>query len=119
MALPAGLRALGERDYRVYFIGNLVSQIGAWMQSISQSWLVLQLTGSPLLLGLTSSLQFGPILFLGAFTGVLADRVTKRHLLLATQAGQGCLAFTLGLLVWSGHAAYWQVATLAVVWGVL
>ncbi len=119
MALPAGLRALGERDYRVYYAGNLVSQIGAWMQSISQSWLVLQLTDSPLLLGLLSTLQFGPILFLGAFTGVLADRVTKRHLLLATQAGQGCLALTLGLLVWSGHAAYWHVATLAVLWGVM
>ncbi len=119
MALPAGLRALDERDYRVYYLGNLVSQVGAWMQTISQSWLVLQLTNSPFLLGLVSTLQFGPILLLAVFTGVLADRLTKRHLLVVTQAVQGCLALTLGLLVWTGHAAYWHVATIAVFWGVM
>jgi MFS family permease len=119
MALPAGLRALDERDYRVYYLGNLVSQVGAWMQAISQSWLVLQLTNSPLLLGLISTLQFGPILLLSVFTGVLADRLTKRHVLVVTQAVQGCLALTLGFLVWTGHAAYWHVAAIAVCWGVM
>jgi MFS family permease len=116
--LPAGLRALGERDYRVYYAGNLVAQIGTWMQTVSQSWLVLELTGSALRLGVVSMLQFGPILLLSVFTGVLADRVTKRHLLVATEAVQGCLALTLGLSVWSGHVAYWHVAALAVLWGV-
>lgn len=119
MVFPAGLRALDERDYRVYYLGNLVSQVGAWMQTISQSWLVLQLTDSPFLLGLIATLQFGPILLLSVFTGVLADRLTKRHLLVVTQAVQGCLALTLGVLVWTGHTAYWQVATIAVVWGVM
>jgi predicted MFS family arabinose efflux permease len=118
MRLPAGLRALGERDYRVYYAGNLVSQVGTWMQTVSQSWLVLELTGSPLRLGLVSMLQFGPILLLSVFTGVLADRLTKRHVLVTTQAVQGCLALTLGLLVWSERAAYWHVAALAVLWGV-
>ncbi|MBI4011651.1 MAG: MFS transporter [Candidatus Rokubacteria bacterium] len=119
MALPAGLRALGQRDYRVYYVGNLVSQVGTWMQTISQSWLVLQLTGSPFLLGLIATLQSGPILLFSAFTGVLADRLTKRHLLVTTQAVQGCLALTLGLLVWSGRTAYWHVATIAVFWGLV
>jgi MFS family permease len=119
MPLPAGLEALGQRDYRVYYAGNLVSQIGSWMQTITQSWLVLQLTDSPLRLGLIATLQWGPILLLSAFTGVLADRVTRRHLLLATQAGQGGLALTLGLLVSGGHVAYWHVAVMAVAWGVV
>lgn len=119
MAFPAGLRALDERDYRVYFVGTLIAQVGTWMQTVSQSWLVLQLTDSPLLLGLVATFQFGPILLFSAFTGVLADRLTKRNLLVTTQAVQGCLALALGLLVWSGRSAYWHVATLAVCWGVV
>ena len=119
MALPVGLRALGQRGYRVYFAGLLVAQVGSWMQTVSQSWLVLQLTGSPFRLGLISTLQSGPVLLLAGFTGVVADRLVMRDLLMATQAIQGCLALVLGLLVWSGHAAYWHVATIAVVWGVM
>lgn len=119
MAFPAGLHALGQREYRVYYAGNLVSQVGTWMQTVTQSWLVLQLTNSPFRLGLIATLQFGPILLLSVFTGVLADRFTKRHLLVTTQAVQGCLALTLGLLVWSGRTAYWHVATIAVFWGVM
>ena len=119
MPLPAGLRALASRDFRVYYAGTLVSQIGNWMQSVTQSWLVLELTGSPFLLGLTSTLQSGPILLLSIFAGVLADRLTKRNILLCTQAVQGSLALVLGLLVWSGHARFWTVAGMAVMWGVM
>jgi len=117
--LPSGLRALAVRDYRVYYVGTLVAQTGTWMQTISQSWLVLQLTASPFLLGLTATLQFGPILLLSVFTGVLADRLTKRNVLLFTQSVQGSLALTLGLLVWGGHVRYWQIAVMAVLWGVM
>src|SRR5688500_4795342 len=113
MTLSAGLRALGQRDYRVYFIGTVVAQTGIWMQTVTQSWLVLQLTNSPFLLGLTSTLQFGPILLFSLFTGVLADRVTRRTLLLITQSVQCALALTLGLLVWSGHARYGHVLVVA------
>ena len=119
MPLPTGLRALASRDFRVYYVGTLVSQVGNWMQTISQSWLVLELTGSPFLLGLTSTLQSGPILLLSVFTGVLADRLTKRNILIFTQAVQCTLALALGLLVWSGHARYWTVAVMAVMWGVM
>jgi MFS family permease len=119
MPLPAGLRALGERDYRRYFAGTMVAQTGTWMQTVTQSWLVLELTASPFKLGLISTLQSGPILLLSVFTGVLADRVTRRTLLLSTQTGQAALAVTLGLLAASGHARYWQVAVVAVLWGIL
>ena len=119
MPLPAALRALGQRDYRVYFIATVVGQTGTWMQTVTQSWLVLQLTDSPFLLGLTSTLQFGPILLFSLFTGVLADRVTRRTLLFVTQSTQGVLALTLGLLVWSGHARYWHVLVVAVMWGIM
>ena len=119
MPLPSGIRALSSRDFRVYFIGNVVAQVGNWMQTVSQSWLVLQLTNSPFLLGLTSTLQFGPVLLLSAFAGVLADRLTKRNVLMFTQMVQATLSLTLGLLVWSGHARYWNVAVMAVLWGLM
>jgi MFS family permease len=119
MPLPAGLRALTGRDYRRYFAGTIVGQTGTWMQSVTQSWLVLEITGSPFKLGLISSLQSGPILLLSLFTGVLADRVTRRTLLFVTQSAQACLAITLGLLAWSGHARYWHVAVVAVLWGIM
>jgi predicted MFS family arabinose efflux permease len=117
--LPAGLGALAHRDFRIYYVGTFVSNVGTWMQTVSQSWLVLQLTNSPLLLGLTATLQFGPVLVLSVFAGVLADRHTKRHILMFTQAVQGTLALGLGLLVWSGRVRYWHVLAMAVLWGVM
>ena len=119
MPLPAGLRALASPDFRIYFAGTLVSQICAWMQTVTQSWLVLQLTNSPFLLGLIVTLQFGPILLLSVFAGILADRLTKRNILIFTQTVQGALALTLAGLVWSGHARYGNVAVLAMMLGVM
>ena len=119
MPLPAGLRALASPHFRVYFAGTLVSQICAWMQTVTQSWLVLQLTNSPFLLGLIVTLQFGPILLLSVFSGILADRLTKRNILIFTKSVQGALALTLAGLVWSGHARYWNVAAMAVMLGVM
>ena len=119
MPLAAGLRALGERDYRRYLAGTIVAQTGTWMQTVTQSWLVLVLTGSPFRLGLIATLQSGPILLLSIFTGVLADRITRRTLLFVTQTTQACLALALGALAWSGHARYWHVAVVAVLWGVM
>src|SRR5262245_37435834 len=97
----------------------MVAQIGSWMQTVSQSWLVLQLTDSPFLLGLIATLQSGPVLLLAVFTGVLADRIVKRNILLVTQSVQGALALALGLLVWSGHVRYGYVAVMAVAWGIM
>ncbi len=113
MALPTGLRALNHADFRRFFVAQLVAQIGGWMQTVAQSWLVLQLTASPFKLGLIGTLQFGPILLFSIVSGAIADRFPKRALLLGTQAVMGCQAFALAALVASGHVEYWHVAVLA------
>ena len=118
MPLPRGLRALGHRDYRLFWIGQLLSRIGTWMQSVGQAWLVLELTDSPLRLGLISTLQFAPVLFFSFVGGVLSDRVAKRRLIGATQIAMMLQAFALAALVLSGHVAYWHVAVLAAVYGI-
>ena len=119
MTFPSGLRALNHADYRLYFSGQVLSQVGTWMQSVAQSWLVLQITGSPLRLGLISTLQFAPMLVFSVFSGAVADRVPKRRLLLVTQSILACQALTLSLLVWSGHVRYWHVAVLACLLGLV
>jgi MFS family permease len=117
MRFPSGLRALNHRGFRLFFGGQVLSQVGTWMQSVAQSWLVLQLTGSPLRLGLISTLQFTPMLVFSVFSGAIADRVPRRGLLLTTQAILCGQALVLALLVWTGHIQYWHVAALAVVLG--
>ena len=119
MALPGGLRALNHAGYRLYFTGQVLSQVGTWMQSVAQSWLVLQLTGSPLRLGLISTLQFAPMLFLSVFSGAVADRLPKRRLLIATQSVLAGQAIALAVLTWLGHVQYWHVAALALVLGIV
>ncbi len=119
MPLPAALRALGHRDFRLFWTGQLVSLVGTWMQSMGQSWLVLELTGSPFRLGLVSALQFTPILLLSLPAGAVADRLPKRRVLLATQTALLLQALALAALVWSGRVAYWHVALLALVFGVV
>ncbi|MFI5393756.1 MAG: MFS transporter, partial [Myxococcota bacterium] len=113
MALPTGLRAFRHADFRRFFAAQFVAQVGSWMQTVAQSWLVLQLTSSPLLLGLIGTLQFGPILLFSIVSGAVADRVPKRRLLLVTQSVMGAQALVLGALVYGGHVEYWHVAVLA------
>ena len=118
MPWPAGLRAFRHRDYRLFWSGQLVSLIGTWMQSVGQAWVVLELTGSPLKLGVISALQFGPMLFLSLLAGALADRVRKRRLLLLTQGALMFQAFALAALDWTGQIQFWHVAVLAGVYGI-
>ena len=113
--MPVG--AFRHRDFRLFWGGQLVSLIGTWMQSVGQSWLVLELTGSPFSLGLVNALQFTPILFLSPVGGTLSDRFGKRRILLVTQATMMVQALVLAALVHSGHVRYWHVAVLAVVYG--
>src|SRR5437870_4775960 len=88
------------------------------MQSVAQSWLVLELTNSPFRLGLVSALQFAPMLVLAFFAGALADRLRKRRLLLVSQSVLFIQALALALLVHFGHVQYWHVALLALVYGI-
>jgi MFS family permease len=119
MPFPAALRALNHRDFRLFWLGQSVSVVGSWMQSIGLSWLVLELTGSPLRLGLVSALQFGPLLLLSVVAGVVVDRSPTRRLLLGTQLALMLPAFALAGLAWTGWVRYWHVATLAGVIGVV
>ena len=109
--------SLRVRNYRLYFIGQVVSLSGSWMQRVAQSWLVLHLTGSGLALGMVAALQFLPILLFGAMGGLLADRLDKRRLLLVTQSLMGLLALVLGLLTLTGAVRLWMVYLLALLLG--
>ena len=90
-----GWRALRHRNYRLFFVGQLVSLIGTWMQSVAQGWLVLQITGDPIYLGVVAAFQFGPVLLLGLFGGLVADGLPKRKTLIVTQTSAMLLAFAL------------------------
>ena len=114
---PVRLGALRHRDFRLFWIGQLISQIGTWIQSVAQAWLVLDLTHSPLQLGVVSALQFTPVLLLSPVGGVLSDRFAKRRVLLISQTAMQLQAFVLAALVWSGRIQYWHVAVLAAIYG--
>ncbi len=91
--------ALGVRNFRLYFVGQLISVSGTWMQSVALGWLVLQTTGSSLDLGYVVALQFVPMLLAGPYGGLVADRREKCQILYVTQSVAGVLALILGLLV--------------------
>ena len=109
----ATFAALGIRNYRLFFIGQGISNTGTWMQRIAQDWLVLQLTNSPLAVGITTALQFLPMLLLGLWGGLIADRFPKRRLLLMTQTAMGLLSTVLAVLVLTGSAHVWHVYAIA------
>jgi MFS family permease len=119
MARVPALRALQHRDYRLFFAGQTVSLVGTWMQSVAQSWLVLQLTDSALRLGLIGTLQFLPLLVLSVPAGALTDRLPKRRTLVCTQILLGLQSAALALLVWSDRVQYWHVCVLAVLAGLV
>jgi MFS family permease len=112
-------QSLRVRNYRLYFTGQIISVSGTWMQSVAQAWLVLKLTGSGVALGFTTALQFTPMLLLGAWGGLMADRFDKRKLLIGTQVGAGILALFLGILTASGVIRLWMVFAFAVAFGVV
>ena len=106
-------------NYRLWFVGALVANIGTWMQRVAQDWLVLTVLSddSGVAVGITTALQFLPVLVLSAYAGVLADRLPRRALLITTQATQGVLALGLGALVLSGSAQLWHVYVFALLLG--
>ncbi len=105
--------SLYVRNYRLYYIGQIISTSGTFMQTVAQAWLVLKLTNSGTALGITSALQYVPILILGPYGGVIADRISKRKILYFTQSISGILALILGALVVTGLVKVWMVYILA------
>jgi len=103
-------RSLSIRNYRLYFFGQLVSMSGTWMQSVAQGWLVLRLThNSGFALGLVTALQFLPVLLVGAWGGVLADRFDKRTTLLCTQSAMAVFSAGLAAVTLAGVVQLWMV----------
>jgi MFS family permease len=105
--------SLQVRNYRLYYIGQIISTSGTFMQNVAQAWLVLKLSNSGTALGIVAALQYIPILVLGPYGGVIADRFSKRKILFLTQSGAGLLALILGVLVATNTVQIWMVYILA------
>jgi len=110
--------ALEVRNFRLFFAGQMISISGTWMQTVAQSWLVLQLTGSSVDLGIAIALQYVPMLLFASYGGLIADRNNKRTILYCTQTAAGLLAFALGALVSTHHVTLMGVYILATLLGV-
>lgn len=106
--------ALRERNFRLYWLGQAVSNIGNWMQVVALGWFILQLTGSPIALGLLGLAQFLPILLFSLVGGILADRFLRLHLLLVTQSAAMVLAFCLTILASMSKPPLWSLLLIAV-----
>ena len=109
--------ALAIPNYRRYISGQAISLVGTWMQMAAQSWLVLTLTGSATTLGIVIALQTLPVLLLGPYGGVIADRVDKRRLMVMLQAAMGVQALILGVLTVTGAVELWEIGVLALLLG--
>jgi MFS family permease len=110
--------ALKIRNYRYFATGSFISNTGTWMQRVAQDWLVLALTGSAGALGITTGLQFLPILLFSPFAGVLADRYSKRTVLTCTQTVMGVTAAVLGVLAVTDTVHVWHVYVLTFLFGI-
>jgi MFS family permease len=119
MRHAAALRAFRHRNFRLFFVGQGISIVGTWVQSIALSWLMYRLTGSTVLLGLTTFLTQAPVLVVGPFSGWLGDRFDRRRLLVVTQGLLLVQALALGLLVLGGWAWSASLLAMAALQGVL
>jgi MFS family permease len=117
-ALRRSVSSLSVPNYRRYFVGQVISVSGNWMQLVAQMWLIVKLTGSGVAVGLTAGLQFAPILLLGAWGGLIADRFSKRRVLMITQPLMALPALALWALVATGSVEPWMVYALVFVRGV-
>src|SRR5256885_13553691 len=112
------LGVLRNGPFRRYIIGSAISDTGTWMQVMAQGWVMTSLTTSALMLGLVNLCGGLPMLALTMVGGSAADRFDKRKILLATQYLQIGTALSIGLLIWSGKIAIWQVFVFAAIKGV-
>jgi MFS family permease len=110
-------RALSHRNYRIFWVGAFLSNVGTWMQAVAQGWLVLQLTNSSFWLGVDGFMATAPGFFLTLAGGVFADLVDRRRLLLYTQVVAGLAAIGLAALVWTQQVTVWMVLSFSFVTG--
>ncbi|MCL4338652.1 MFS transporter [Patescibacteria group bacterium] len=113
------LTSLSNRNYRLYYLGQLISTPGTYMQTVAQAWLILKLTHSGIALGITTAMQFVPILLFAPFGGLISDRYDKRKLIFITQSIFALQSLLLGYLVLTGSVKVWIVAVLAFSYGVV
>ena len=113
----SGFVALRHRNFRLYLMGQGLSQAGTWMQTVAMGWLVLKVTGSGGMLGLVSAAQFTPTLLFGAFAGTLADRHSRWHMLQITQVLAAVIAIALGVMVVTDTISIWSLFVLAAAFG--
>jgi MFS family permease len=106
-----------SRNYRLYFYGQLVSTSGTWMQTVALGWLVLRITNSGFAVGVVTALQFLPMLLLGTYGGVIADRLEKRRTLIATQAGMAVSSAALAAITLAGADPLWAIYLLTFILG--
>lgn len=121
LRLEAGntFRSLRNRNFRRYFIGQLISQTGTWFEAVAVTWLMLELTGSGLALGLVTAARFGPLLVLGPWGGVLSDRLDRQRLMITTQFLFAAIAAVEAVLVVTGNVNAALFYGFAAVFGVL
>src|SRR5712671_5606529 len=110
--------AFQESDYRRFWVSQFFSNIGSWMQTVAQGYLVYRLTDSPFLPGFVGFANAIPSFFLMLFGGVLADHLDRRFAVKVSQWAQALSAFALSLLIWTGHLHVWHIVTAAVVSGI-
>ncbi len=109
--------SLRHRNFRLFFSGQLISLIGTWMQNTAQGWLVYQLTGSKMMLGVVTAVGSAPLMFFSLWGGSVADRHSKRQIVLCTQTAMMVTAFAFAALVWSGEIRTWHILALAALGG--
>ena len=117
-ATSGAWRALGHRNYRLFFSGQAISLVGTWMVAVAQSWLVLQLTHDPFMLGVVAAAQFLPVMVLGLLGGVITDLLPRRPTLMVTQAIAMGISLLLFVLVVTNLIAVWQIMLLAFINGI-
>ncbi|MGH7741203.1 MAG: MFS transporter, partial [Candidatus Eiseniibacteriota bacterium] len=118
-ALKDAFRALRHRNFRLYWLGQLVSLVGTWMQTLAQGWLMHRLTSSPFMLGLLGFCQFAPVMLFSLFGGVLADRMDKRRLLIWTQSAMLIQAVAMAALTSLHLISPWGLLSLAFLFGII
>lgn len=117
--IASGFRSLHNRNFRIYWLSQLISLVGSWMQTTAQAWLVLEITHSPFAIGLITTLQFLPMMLLSLFGGVIADRFPKHRLILITQTALLIQAAIFGLLAVTHSLQLWHLYVLALILGTI